>query len=632
MCGICGIVLPDGECIDPDVLVAMRDTMHRRGPDEAGLHISPPCALAHRRLSIIDLDTGTQPISNEDGTVWVICNGEIYNFPELREQLQAKGHTFTTLSDTEVIVHQYEEQGERCLEQLTGMFALAIWDARQRKLLLARDRMGQKPLYYAERDGRFAFASELKALAKWPPLEPRLSLPSLSRYLFYEYVPSPHAIYEGVHKLNRAGALVWQNGRVRRWTYWEPRFYDGRKLAITLDEAAEELWRLFRESVRKRLVSDVPLGVFLSGGIDSSSVVAAMSELMDPGNIKTFAIGFQEKSFDESDHARLVAETFGTDHREDTLSAEGMMELLPDVAAWLDEPFADASVLPTYLLSRFTRQHVTVALGGDGGDELFAGYPTFQAARAARLWRMVPPPVQTLVAGAAQWLPVSHDNISLDFKIKQFAKGAAHRPELANQIWIGSFTPAEQRRLLTREVREALGDHDPAAEHVALAQRMPKQDWIQRLIAVYCQTYLQEDILTKVDRASMACSLEVRAPLLDHHFVEFVHGLPSEWKLSPQWQMKHVLKKAVTGRLPTETIHRPKKGFGIPVAKWISGKLKPLATDMLSPSRLRRQGLFEPRPVRRLLDDHFSRRRDNRKPLWTLLMFQLWYDRYGAAH
>ncbi len=626
MCGICGYINGPDRPADREVVAAMNDRLRRRGPDDEGFFVQGPVALGMRRLAIIDLDTGQQPISNEDDSIWVILNGEIYNFPDLRPMLEARGHVFRTRSDTEVIVHLYEDHGDAFVDHLNGMFAIAIWDGRNRRLVLARDRMGQKPLYWTRLGQGIAFASEPKSLLAHPGVARELDPESLGRYLLYEYVPAPWSIFRGIQKLEAAHRLVFQNGDVRIDRYWEPATVCNPAQVPNLNDAAEQLWQRFCQSVRMQLISDVPLGVFLSGGIDSSSVVAAMASIMPPDRIETFTIGFDDPSFDESAHARAVAQHFGTNHHEEIFSVKRLIEVLPDVADYLDEPFGDASVLPMYLLSRFARERVTVALGGDGCDELLAGYPTFQAIRAAAIYRALPRTIQNLIRWSVNRLPVSHDNFSLDFKLKQFVKGAAAPAELAHQLWIGSFSGSEQRQLLTADLRAQCNGRGVEQEHQELIGVTGGSDLVDRLTRIYCRTYLAEDILTKADRASMAVSLELRAPFLDPGLISFITSLPSHYKLRGS-ETKLLLRRALAGRVPEAVLKKPKKGFGIPVARWLNTHLRELIGDLLSPTRLRTQGIFEPEPVGRLLEEHWSGKRDNRKGLWTLLMFQLWRER-----
>lgn len=627
MCGICGFVNCGGQSADRSIVADMNATLRRRGPDDEGYFVAGPAALGMRRLSIIDVAAGHQPITNETETVWVVFNGEIYNFAELRTQLESRGHVFRTRSDTEVIVHLYEDLGDACVEQLNGMFALALWDAAAQRLLLARDRMGQKPLYWSRVAGGIVFGSEPKSLLAHPGVSHELDPKSLSRYLFYEYVPAPSSIFAGMHKLERAHLMTFERGEVRVRQYWDAYAENTGTVPSTLDAAADELWLRLRESVRSQLVSDVPLGVFLSGGIDSAALVAAMREWLPPDRIQTFTIGFEDPSYDEVPYARVVAEHFGSDHHEDTFSIDRMLKVLPDVSAYLDEPFGDASVLPSYLLSQFARSHVKVALGGDGGDELLAGYPTFLADRHAAVYRALPRFLQRMGNWLARGLPVRHTNFSFDFKVRQFLRGAAAPPELAHQLWIGSFHSAEQRDLLSPDLRASVDGFSAEDEHTALCGTLPEADQLNRLIALYSKTYLAEDILTKADRASMAASLEVRAPFLDPELVRYLARLPAEWKLRGR-ETKRVLRRGLRGRVPDVVLRRPKKGFGIPVAAWLCGPLRSLLADLLSSDRLRRQGLFNAPVVERLLHDHWAGRRNHRKGLWTLLMFQLWHDRY----
>lgn len=622
MCGIAGFINAGGRPADRAIVERMTATIRHRGPDGDGFFVDGPVALGHRRLSIIDVAGGGQPMSNEDGTVWVSYNGELYDEPPIRAELIAKGHVYKTSCDTETLLHLYEEEGVDFVKRLNGMFALALWDGPRERLILARDRMGQKPLLYAELPGGgLAFGSEPKAVLAHPEVGRMLDRRGLAEYLFYEYIPAPGSIWRGMNKLPRGHVLVWEGDRAAVSRYWGG--FPTAAPCGSFAEESERFWGAFREAVGRHARSDVPLGVFLSGGVDSSSVAAAMAELKPAGSIKTFSIGFDDPSFDESSHARAVAAHLGTDHRERIFSAGDVLELLPEVARWLDEPFGDASILPTHLLSKFAREEVTVVLGGDGADELLAGYPTFAAEKAARMFRRLPRPARDLTAAAVGRMPVDHRNFSLDFKLKQFLRGASEPTPLAHQRWLGSFSGAEIAELLVDPP-----DVDVEAEHLARALALPPcPDALARSLALYQETYLPEDILAKVDRASMATSLEVRAPFLDAELVDRMQSLPSSYKLAGG-RTKWLLKCAAASRLPRAVVHRPKKGFGIPVARWLRGELSGLLEEMLHANRLAKQGLFRPEVVSRRIDEHRRGVRDHRKPLWTLLMFQLWYDQW----
>ena len=595
--------------------------MAHRGPDDEGSVHLDGVTLGMRRLSIIDLAGGHQPMHNEDSTVWIVENGEIFNHLKLREQLLAAGHVFTTQADTEVIVHGWEEWGEQMVERLNGQFAFCLLDRNKNALFLARDRMGIKPLHYAISGDRFVFASELKALLRDPELRRGVDPTALDEYLAYEFVPSPRSIVRGISKLRPGHTLTWsladRCAKIRQ--YWAPQLnvdLDGK--SMDLDEECARLRDVLRESVRKELISDVPLGVFLSGGIDSSAVTAMMTQL--GGDVKSFSVGFAERSFDEAHYARQVARHLGTDHHELTLEPAMMLALIPRLSTLLDEPLGDASIIPTYLLSAFTRQHVTVALGGDGGDELFAGYPTMQAHRLAGYYVRAPGVVRHgLVEPLVRRLPVSRDNLSFDFRAKRFVRGAAYPVPDRHQRWMGSFAPEERAAILTSDVqRDGLVD-----EYRSL-------DPLNQVLMLDMRLYLENDILVKLDRASMMASLEGRVPLLNNDFVAYATGLPLRMKLRGL-RSKYLLKRALRGVLPDRILDRPKKGFGIPVAEWFRGPLREQLLSVLSPERVKREGFFEPSVVRRLIDEHLDGRRDNRKQLWTLFAFEMWLEGYSRA-
>jgi asparagine synthase (glutamine-hydrolysing) len=633
MCGIVGFLTPNVLDIpDPEVLRRTREILSHRGPDDQGEYFRPldekgPFVfLGHRRLSIIDLTTGGQPLANEDKTVWVIFNGEIYNFNELREELRRRGHQFRTQSDTEVIVHSYEDYGEQCFKRFNGMFAIGIWDEKRKQLVLARDRIGKKPLYYSFINESFFFASELKAILLYPFFPRKIDPLSLMKYLFFEFIPCPHTIFKEAKKIPAASYLIWNKKAIAVKSYWSP--FDSQRVEKNLSEAEAELKMLglLKESVKRRLVSDVPLGVFLSGGIDSSAITA-LAQKEVPGKIKTFSIGFEDPSFDESKYASLASKHIGTEHHEQIMTPTDLLNVVPRLPDILDEPMADASILPTYLLSKFTRGHVTVALGGDGGDELFAGYPTYLAHKFARPYEHLFGFFHPISIFLASLLPVSDDNISFDFKVKKFLSGIGYADGVRNAVWLGSFAFSENEKVLSPEIHLQF-NRDQLVEEISLYDKeYPFDDPITKLQYLDLRLYLQESVLVKVDRASMACSLEVRAPFLDYELVEFVMGLPSHYKLRGL-TTKYILKKAMKNDLPSELIYRKKKGFGVPIAKWIKGPLKELFGDFLSPDRIKREGFLNPASVTTLLQDHLLNSRDNRKQLWTLLVWELWVNRY----
>jgi len=610
-------------------------SLHHRGPDDKGTVVlesrSGRTGFGHARLSIIDLSpAGHQPMCNEDATVWITYNGEIYNHLELRGELERKGHVFTSHCDTEAIIHGYEEFGEGIYSKLNGMFALALWDTKNQSLHLARDRYGKKPLYYHASNGSFVFASELKALLRHPGIKKTIDVRSLSRYLLHEYVPSPHSIMEGIHKLPPGHYLIMKDGNISIHPYWSISFGKSHTPEDPV-LVGEMLLDRLKASIERRLMSDVPLGVFLSGGIDSSAIVALMSELVSSERIKTFSIGFNEPSFDESGYARSVARQFGTDHHEQILTPSTMVDILPEIWSFMDEPFADASIIPTYLLSKFTRSQVTVALGGDGGDELFAGYDPFLAHRLACMYDWVPGSIHRgIVEPLAALLPVSTANMSLDFRIRQFLKGVPYPVPIRNQVWLGSFSREEQPGVFNRDYFAAYSDFDPYSEITQAEKGVVFRDRTDEIVYLFSRFYLCDDILTKVDRASMACSLEVRAPFLDRDFSEFVNSLPSNLKLKGLTR-KYILKKSLESKLPRSILHRSKKGFGIPLSKWIREDLRPLVLDVFSHARISRAGIFNAGAVQRLIHDHLTGKKDNRKQIWTLLMFEMWREKFAPS-
>jgi asparagine synthase (glutamine-hydrolysing) len=611
MCGICGIASTNGPA-DADRVAAMSSTLVHRGPDSFGEFSDGTVALAARRLSIIDLETGDQPIANEDGTLHVVQNGEIYNYRELRHELEHAGHRFRTHGDTEVLAHLYEEHGDRFADRLRGMFAIAIWDAARRRLVLARDRFGIKPLYYRARAGELVFASELRALPRG-----EIDLDALEAFLAFNSIPAPLTIFRDIRKLPAGHLLLWENGdaRVKRFARPRPAPVD----ELRTDEEAElveELRARVRDSVRAHLVSDVPVGVLLSGGVDSSFLAAlAAAESSEP--LRTFSIGFEERSFDELADARRVADRYGTQHRELVLRPDAAL-LLPALAEAFDEPFADSSALPTYLVSELAASDVKVALSGEGGDELFGGYHTYAAdllaARIGALAGFARPLVERL--------PTSTARANFDYKAKRFVR-AAHLPPLERHHGWKEIFSSETRAELTGHA----SDFDPVEILRARYRETEGADELARLQDVDLGVYLVDDLLVKTDRASMAHSLEARVPYLDSVVTNLALALPTRHKIRGL-SKKVLLRKAAAPLLPREIVHGKKRGFSIPAAAWLRGELEPFARETLSADALRRQGFFRPEKVNRLIDDHVAGREDLSRQLWGLLAFNLWYEHH----
>jgi asparagine synthase (glutamine-hydrolysing) len=628
MCGIAGTAALNPRApLDAAQVRRMLDRVAHRGPDDDGLHAAAGAVLGHRRLSVIDVAGGHQPLFGARPTTAIVANGEIYNYLSLRRELEARGHRFRTNSDTEVAAHAYDAWGDAFLDRVDGMFALALWDGARRRLLLARDRMGEKPLYWTVAGGALIYASELSAVLAHSAVAPTVDPYALSAYLANEYVPAPHSMIRSVSKLEPGTALILEDGRIDVRPYWKlrprvsPHVSDYGE-AVSLVRAALE------RAVRSRLISDVPVGIFLSGGLDSSAVAALAAR---DGTLDTFSIGFDESSFDESGYARVVAEHIGSRHHQRVVRAAEMPDLVPRLGSLLDEPMGDASILPTWLLSAFAREHVTVALGGDGGDELFGGYYMHQAHRFDGAMRRVPRPVHRLMAAAAARLPVSHRNFSPGFKALRFLRGSADPAPYNHALWMASFSPAEQAQLLEPDVLSAIGGRGAFAAFERAWAESEGAPLLARACWLDARTYLPNDVLTKVDRASMAVALEVRAPLLARDVVELAFALPDAYRMR-RFTGKRIFRDAVRDLLPDAVLRRPKKGFGMPVAAWLRGALRPLLHDTLSADRLRAGGLFRPDTVARMLREHDACAADHRKPLWTLLVFELWRaQRLSAA-
>ncbi len=609
MCGICGIAQAHG-AVDPDRLARMSATLLHRGPDSEGAHLDGPVGIAARRLAIIDLTGGSQPIAGEDGTVVVVQNGEIYNYRELMDELRRAGHTFRTHCDTEVLVHGFEEWGDRLWERLRGMFAVAVWDARGRRLVLARDRFGIKPLYYRLAGGELSFASELDALDHGD-----IDLDAVEAFLAFNSIPAPLSIFSDIRKLLPGHTLTWQDGSLQTARYARTGPLPARH-GEDEAELVEECRARLRDSVRAHLVSDVPVGVLLSGGVDSGALAALAAEESSEA-VRTFSIGFEESSFDELPGARAVAARYGTIHRELVLRPDAAL-LLPALADAFDEPFADSSALPTYLVSQLAAADVKVALSGEGSDELFGGYYTYVADLLAERVG----PIAALARPLAERLPTSTSRVSFDYKAKRFT-AAAHLPPLERHHgWKEIFSPA-----LRAELTGRCSAFDPLESYRARFAETEGHELLTRLQDVDFGLYLVDDLLTKTDRASMAWSLEARVPFMDTVVANFAFSLPARHKVRG-FSKKRLLRQAVEPLLPGEVVHGRKRGFSIPAAAWLRGGLEPFARETLSAETLRRQGFFRPDVVARVLDEHVEGRRDNSRRLWGLLAFTLWHERH----
>lgn len=619
MCGIAGY-WGNG---DEKILNSMIDSVSYRGPDDKGLLIEGALGLAQRRLSIIDLSSaGHQPMKNEDGSVTIVFNGEIYNFKDLKSELKKK-HNFIGQSDTEVILHLYEEIGEQVFSKIHGMFAIAIYDKKRNKLLLARDRMGKKPLYWAVYDKTLIFGSELKVLMSHPLFKKEIDLNSLNKYFSFEYVPTPHSIFKNVFKLESGTFLTWDGTGYKKTVFWKPSFLPKNN---NFENALEELdYNLF-QSVKDRLVSDVPVGIFLSGGLDSSTIAYYAKKAGQ--NIKTFSIGFKEESFDESKYAREVAEYLGTDHYEKILSVEEGIKLVEEIGQILDEPVADSSITPTYILSKFARENVTVALGGDGGDELFCGYDTFLAHKLSPFYAFVPDFLKKkIIEPLVSMLPTSFSNISLDFKIKIFVMGFDKNTIYRDLKWMSSFSDSDKEKLFTHNVWSKVKNLNKYEDLDKYISSSDSKDQFDHLILSYEKLYMMDQVLVKVDRVSMMNSLEVRAPFLDTRVVEIANHLPTNFKVRGL-ERKYILKKLMEGRLPKNIIYRKKKGFGMPIGEWLRGPLKPLLEDYLSKDYIDKIGIFNYEYVSQIIAEHINGKKDNRKQIWTLLVFAIWWRKW----
>jgi asparagine synthase (glutamine-hydrolysing) len=625
MCGVCGLVSLNGAPVDAEVLAAMNETLFHRGPDSGGAYIDGNVGIAARRLAIIDLAGGDQPIANEDRTVHVVQNGEIYNYRELRRDLEGRGHRFSSHSDTEVLVHLYEEDGPRFVERLRGMFAIAVWDSRHRRLVLGRDRFGIKPLYYRVANGRLSFGSELKALLRQPDFSREIDLNALDAFLTFGFVPAPMTIFVESRKLLPGHVLVWDGndrGVVTIDQFAQPAAAAADAIRSGDEQTlAEELRERLRDSVRAHLIADVPVGVLLSGGVDSSALTALAAE-ESSGPVSTFTIGFDERHFDERGPARLIAQRYGTDHHELVLRPDAA-ELLPDLIEVYDEPFSDGSAIPTYLVSQLARQHVKVALSGEGGDELFGGYNYYVGHRLAPAigW------ASSIMRPFAESLPTSMAKSStFDHRAKRFTRSARLPTLERHYMWKTIIPPEDRDELVLPECRPS---HD--ALHLLSTRFAASQgvDDLARVMDLDIGIFLVDDMLVKTDRASMAHSLEARVPVLDTVVAELALSLPSRMKVRG-FSKKRLLKRAVEPLVPAAIIKGEKRGFAMPLAAWLRGELRPLVREVLSPRNLHRQGFFHPEAVQRLIKEHWAGRADHHRKIWAVLTFSLWYERYAA--
>jgi asparagine synthase (glutamine-hydrolysing) len=631
MCGIAGIFDRTGQAVERSILARMNAQLAHRGPDDEGYHISGSIGLAQRRLRIIDLATGRQPMANEDGTVWVTFNGEIYNFREFRDELIQLGHRFATASDTEVIVHGYEQYGAGCLQKMRGMFAFAIWDAKRHELFLARDRVGKKPLFYAWVGGQFVFASELQGLLQHPNIKKEVSPEAIDEYLTYGYIPAPRTAFRNIFKLLPGHYLTvgveQGEGRLAEpQRYWQLKYEP--KQNLSEQEAGEAFLEIMKEAIRLRLIADVPLGALLSGGIDSSLVVALMSQMTDRP-VKTFSIGFDDQAFNELPFARLIAKRYGTEHHEMVVRPSAL-EILPLLVRHYGEPFADSSAVPSYYVAQMTRQHVTVALNGDGGDECFAGYDRYLGSTMADRYQRIPRVLRTrLLEPLATLIPDRLPRRHRLGQLKRFIKVAGEsRPGRYIQ-WMSYFRPAQKQKLYSPEFRSRLNEKEATAwlaERYGAVSRNGR-DALDAILALDIESYLPYDLLVKMDIASMANSLEARSPFLDHKVLEFTATLPAGMKIRGK-TLKYLLKKSSRDLLPPEVLNRRKMGFGVPVGDWMRGDLRPLLDDVLLSDESLQRGYFDPEHVRGLVAAHIDGRQNNGDQLWALLWLELWHREF----
>ena len=628
MCGIAGIVRNDGKQIDQDLLARMCEAIRHRGPDDDGFYINGSVGLGMRRLAIIDLKSGKQPIHNHDRSSWIVFNGEIYNYLELRAKLEKLGHTFYTNSDTEAIVHAYDQFGVDCPKHLRGMFAFAIWNERTQELFLARDRVGKKPLLYAQVGKQLVFGSEFSALLLHPDISREVEPEALDYYLSFMCIPAPLTAYRAIRKLEPGHWLRWRNGEIELQRYWQPDFT--KKIAISEEEAGERTVEILREAVRVRLMSEVPLGAFLSGGVDSSAVVALMSqESREP--VKTFSIGFEEQDFSEIHHARRIAEHVGADHHEFIVRPDAL-EVLPTLVEHYGEPYADSSAVPTYYVAKETRKHVTVALNGDGGDESFAGYERYVAMGITEKYRRVPSFLrEAVIKETVNLIPTSPLKRTKVRSVQRMLNAVALPKVDRYTRWMSVFNEETKQPLYSDFFREQTRSADATGILGEWFKRANGIGILDAMLLTDQMTYLPNDLLVKVDIATMAVSLEARSPFLDHEVIEFAASLPQDLKLR-RLTTKYLLKKVLRKFLPAENLNRGKMGFGVPIGHWFRGQMQAFLREVLLSEKASRRGLFKPETVRNLVELHTSGERDYSQQLWTLLMLELWFNRFIDSH
>jgi asparagine synthase (glutamine-hydrolysing) len=624
MCGIVGAIHFHQQPVAAYVIEHMANVLHHRGPDDAGVFVDGIAGLGHRRLKIIDLSpAGHQPMSNEDGTVWVTYNGEIYNFQELREELCRRGHRFSSRTDTEVIVHAYEEWGERCVERFNGMFALGLWNAQQKKLVLMRDRLGIKPLFYYLDAEKFLFASEIKGILQHPQVNQELDHSAIYDYFSLNYIPSPKTPFTHIRALLPGHWLTVQDGRLAVVQYWDVH-YAGSRPEQAESQYTEEILHLLQDAVRCRLIADVPLGAFLSGGVDSSAIVYFMKR-SGHGALKTFHVGFPEKTYDESSYARLAARHVGTDHYEVCCQPDDFENLLETIAWHADNLTADISMVPMYLLAQRAREQVTVVLSGDGGDELFGGYLTYQADILASYYRRLPAWLRRyLVQPIVAALPSSSRKQSLDYKLKKFIEGASFPPDKSHYTWRTIFSDGEKPQVLSREFLETIDDGDTTACYHRHFSKANAQSVMDKIFYADLKVFLADSILAKVDSMTMAHALEAREPLLDYRLVELSARIPPDLKIK-RLDTKYIFKQAMVSRLPHQIIFRKKEGFHPPIASWFRRELRPFVEEVLCGENLREIGMLNPAYVEELKQRHFAGLENNAFKLWGLMNFIAWH-------